>query len=231
MENTPTSEPLNNSEMLDPTPSPMESLSEMPSFDEHMKQDFDFPDEPTPGPIEIDLPTPTPEPEGSPYHPYAPTKKRHTHEHNPSRNPDFLRNQAIAKKEGQHMVGNEKRPYLSFGEITQKVASGENIHELIKNVNAESVWHHMVEYVENGASIEEVFDNMPKSTRWLSINELVQNGYDVNKLAGKLSDTEVWLQADKFVKNGADVKRLRERLSRDDFLRRLIDEGKLLGQS
>ncbi len=157
-----------------------------------------------------------------------PSKKKHNHEHIPSHHPEFLKNQAIAREKGQRMVGNEKRPYIFSHEISERVKNGEDIHELVKNANAESVWHHIDEFAKNGANIEEIFDNMPKSTRWLSIDELVQNGYDVDKLADKLNDTEVWLQADKLVKNGANVNRLKQRLSKDAFLRSLIYRGELL---
>ncbi|MBQ1540007.1 hypothetical protein IIZ72_00350 [Candidatus Saccharibacteria bacterium] len=146
--------------------------------------------------------------------PQLPEKK-----HMPSRHPEFLKNQSIAKKGGQHMVGNEKRPLIAPSDITERVKDGEDIHELIKNVDAKSVWLNMDEFVKNGASIEEVFDNMPKNARWLSIDKLVQNGYDVNKLVNKLSDNEVYLKAEELVKNGADVDRLVQRL--ESILQRL----------
>lgn len=156
--------------------------------------------------------------------------KKHVHEHIPSRSPAFLKAQAIAKKQGQHMVGDDKRNYIYTSEIEERRSKGEDIENILKNTNGNGVWIHAEELLDNGANVEEVFERMPKDARWLKIDELVAHGYDINRLADKLSDTAIWLQADKFVEHGADLDRLKQRLSKDKFLKSLIDNGELFGE-
>lgn len=196
-----------------------------------------------------ETPSPTPVPDAPPLPPTTPpdisltpmdtlstssesAKKKRSHEHIPSRSAKFLENQALARREGQRIVGDSKRDDVFLGEIEQRVAKGENISDILKNTSASSVWLHAGEFMDSGASPEEVFDNMPKSARWLSIDELVSHGYDINKLADKLDDTVIWLQADKFVKYGADIDRLKQRLSfSDSYLKSLINKGELFGDT
>jgi hypothetical protein len=129
------------------------------------------------------------------------TAQKHVHDHTPSRSSLFLKNQAIAKEQGQEAVErngvlekldiNPDNAWIKIDEMADKGVSP----EMILGAIGDAAWLKIGELAQVGVSPDEILGAVGDAA-WLKIGELAQIGVAPDKILEKLSPNAARIKAD-----------------------------------